>query len=334
MDLIMGLNSPDINTPTVHSNEKSIVKPTLFLSEASAKDKKWDEHRANAEKVGDLYDLNPRFAKYAAKIEECSTYLQFAEKISPETGEIGLKLGRASFCRLRQCPVCAWRKSLRNTARFFEKIPDIKKEFPTARFLFLTLTVPNCRPEKLRAKLSEMNKGWKRLIETKSWPALGFVRTVEVTRSKKGEAHPHFHALLMVPASYFSRGYIAQASWLEMWQKAMRDDSITQVDIRTVKPKIEGQELHAAVVETLKYSTKVTDAFEDPAWLYHMTDQLRGLRFIASGGVLKDILKDEVTEEEMITPEGDQLSAEETQRKLMFTWRKEHKKYAFKKAVT
>lgn len=333
MTSIMGLNCAHINTPTVHRNEKNNDKPAFFLSEVSAKDQKWDDHRGNAEKIGDLYDLNPRFSKYALKIEDCSTYLIFAEKVVPDTGEIGLKLGRASFCRVRHCPVCGWRKSLRNTARFFEKIPAIKEDFPTARFLFLTLTVPNCKPENLRAKLSDMNKAWQRLIQSKAWPALGWVRTVEVTRSKKGEAHPHFHALLMVPASYFSRGYIAQASWLEMWQKAMRDDSITQVDIRTVKPKIQGQDLHAAVVETLKYSTKVTDAFEDPQWLYHMTDQLRSLRFIASGGVLKDILKDEVSDEEMITPEGDQISAEESQRKLMFTWRKDHTRYAFKKRV-
>lgn len=328
MDSSLSLTGRDIKTQSSLVSKKTTPQ---FLESASPKDKKWDGHRFSTDRIEDLYSLNSKFLPLAGRMAKCSTWLNFAESLDRSTGEVKLKLFQATFCHVRHCPVCSWRRTLRNTARFFEKIPELKQQHPTARFLFLTLTVPNCAPGELRSKISEMNKAWKRLIELKSFPAIGWIRTVEVTRSKSGQAHPHFHALLMVPASYFSRGYLSHEKWLGMWQQSMRDESITQVDIRTVKPKIEGQDLHAAVVETLKYSTKVTDAFEDPNWLYVMTEQLHKMRFIASGGILKDILKDSMTDEEMISGDEIELASEDGQAKLMFTWRKEHRKYAFKK---
>lgn len=333
MSTIMGLNRPNINTQEVRAKEKSLEKSLYFLSDRSDKDKKWDEHRSNAERIEDIYSLNFKYQRYVERMSECSKWLIFSDNLYLDTGESKLKLKKVRFCHVRHCPVCSWRRSLRNTAQFFEKIPKIKQEFPTHRFVFLTLTVPNCDPKNLRAKIKEMNAGWKRLIELARWPADGWVRTVEVTRSKKGEAHPHFHALLMVPAGYFSHGYISRSAWLDMWRDCMRDQSITQVDIRAVKPKIEGQDLHAAVVETLKYSTKVTDAFQDPQWLYTMTDQLKGLRFIATGGVLKDIMKDEeTTDQSLINIKEDEIKSEliQEQGTINFTWRTSVKKYAKK----
>ena len=37
-------------------------------------------------------------------------------------------------------------------------------------------------------------------------------------------AHPHYHALLLVKPSYFTKNYIKQSEWVEMWQKALRAD--------------------------------------------------------------------------------------------------------------
>ena len=51
------------------------------------------------------------------------------------------------------------------------------------------------------------------------------------------DAHPHFHAMLLVKSTYFHGSYyIDQSAWIEMWMKAMRLDYIPQVDIRAVKP--------------------------------------------------------------------------------------------------
>ncbi len=34
-------------------------------------------------------------------------------------------------------------------------------------------------------------------------------------------AHPHIHALLMVPAGYWRRGYIRQTGWQNLWAAAL-----------------------------------------------------------------------------------------------------------------
>ena len=137
-----------------------------------------------------------------------------------------------------------------------------------------------------------MNAGWKRLIERKNWPGEGWLKSVEVTRGQDGSAHPHFHVMVMVKPSYFSHGYIKQEEWAEQWKSVMRLDYMPVVDVRAVKPKKEGQTIEAAVVETLKYATKVQDSLKSPEWLYIVTEQLHKMRFVESGGVLKGVLKE------------------------------------------
>ena len=66
------------------------------------------------------------------------------------------------------------------------------------------------------------------------------------------------------------------------------------------------KQLDKAICETLKYSVKPSDLAlerDKGAWLHEMTKQVHKMRFIATGGVLKGILKpeDEITTEEMIS---------------------------------
>ena len=123
-------------------------------------------------------------------------------------------------------------------------------------------------------------------------------------------AHPHFHALLLVKPSYFKgQGYIKQADWVEMWAKALRADYLPSVNVKAVKATLDEKgrkQLDKAICETLKYSVKPSDLAlerDKGAWLHEMTKQVHKMRFIATGGVLKGILKpeDEITTEEMIS---------------------------------
>jgi plasmid rolling circle replication initiator protein Rep len=195
------------------------------------------------------------------------------------------------------------------------------------------LTAKNCKPKDLRKTLAEMTKAFKRLNDLKAWPAVGFIKSTEITKSKNGDAHPHFHILLMVKSSYFSHGYISTQTWAEMWQQCLRSDYLPIVDIRAIKPKnktdnFSGADLQSAVVETLKYATKPQDSFFDAEWLYTITEQLKGLRFLASGGVLKDILKENLTDEEMIHTDDDLEKELEPQKQLfLFGWKTAIKKY-------
>jgi plasmid rolling circle replication initiator protein Rep len=300
----------------------------LLLSDRSPRDAKWDTHRGNAQSIGHHYDKAERFARLGERIAECSTALGFAERIDTDTGESRLKLRAATFCHVRHCPVCQWRRSLRNTARFFAAIPALQAKFPSHRWLFLTLTVRNCEPDQLRETIKGMNAGWKRLIERKDWPALGWAKATEITRNEAdGSAHPHFHVMLMVPPSYFSgKGYVKQCEWAERWQHAMRLNYLPVVDVRAVKSKKEGQTLQAAIVETLKYATKAEDSIRDEEWLYTITEQLHKLRFIATGGALKSLLKDDMTNAEMIAGE-DPAESTDAEPSMWFGWKPSTRHY-------
>lgn len=212
----------------------------LYLSELSKRDTRWDGIRAVADTVGQMY-TSKGLVLLGERIIECSPTLRFRMALDPETGIQSLKLHTAHFCRVRHCPVCQWRREMMWRARFFKKLPSIIGDYPTARFLFLTLTVRNCSIDSLRETLKEMNGSWKRLTKRKEFPALGWVKTVEVTRGQDGDAHPHFHVLLMVKSSYFSHGYISQQRWRELWREAMRidyDPSVRVTAVRNIKENV------------------------------------------------------------------------------------------------
>ena len=148
-------------------------------------------------------------------------------------------------------------------------------------------------------------------------------------------AHPHFHALLLVKPSYFKgQGYIKQGDWVEMWSKALRADYLPSVNVKAVKATLTKKDVSNSIKqsETLKYSVKPSDLAlerDKGAWLHEMTKQVHKMRFIATGGVLKGILKpeDEITTEEMIS------SSEEVQdvgeARVAFQFRPEYRKYVY-----
>lgn len=313
---------------TIAKSSTTAQAPRKRLAEYSPRDARWDKNRSSAQTIGQHYDNSQHYTRLGDRIAGCSTALGFGWQTDGATGESRLKLHNANFCCVRHCPVCQWRRSLRNTAKFFGAIPDLQAKYPTHRWLFLTLTVRNCAPSTLRATLQTMGEGWKRLIQRKDWPAVGWARATEVTHNEVDDtAHPHYHILMMVPASYFGKGYITQDQWAQRWQSAMRLDYLPVVDVRAVKAKQEGQTLQAAVVETLKYATKVEDSLRDPEWLYTITAQLHKMRFLATGGALKNLLKEDMTNAEMIAGD-DPEPADKAAPTLWFSWQKNERHYA------
>lgn len=312
--------------------------PVNFLSDIQPSEKSWDTHRAESNSVQMLYALSDKFTKYAIRIFQCSQILQFAP--TPEK----LVLKKAFFCRVRYCPVCQWRRSLLWRAVMFQQLPAIKEKYPAYRWVFLTLTVKNPQVTDLRETLKAMNSAWQRMAQTKAFRSAvrGFIRTTEVTRGKDGEmmAHPHFHVLLLVDSTYFNRNYIKQYDWMVMWQKALRVNYEPSVYVKAVKPSKEGEKenLDKAICETLKYSVKPSDiALDDDggAWLHEMTRQTLNMRFIATGGVLKGVLKPEenITQEDMLTPSGE-TEAEEEPKRIGFRFYPHYGRYVFSPAHT
>ncbi|EEX9039650.1 TPA: protein rep [Escherichia coli] len=309
------------------------------LVDYSPADKPWDEHRSFSDDVGGIYLRAAGFEHYGERVGGCSGILRFGWSTNTETGETRLRLRDARFCRVRHCPVCQWRRSLMWQARFYQSLPKIVAEYPSARWLFLTLTVRNCSIDALGETLTAMNAGFLNLKRRKEFRGvLGWVRTTEVTRGKDGSAHPHFHTLLMVPPAMLSgREYVKHARWVELWRDCLRVDYEPNVDIRVVKPGkpkdgesspcAVAEQLRGAVVETLKYATKPADMLADPEWFLELTRQVHKRRFVATGGVLKNVLQlDQETNEDLIMADGVAEGADDGSR-LAFSWERKVKKY-------
>ena len=191
---------------------------------------------------------------------DCGSMLTFVHNDAGER-----RLIRANFCKDRMCPACQKRRSLVVFHQVKNVCSAIAKDHPTYKYLLLTLTVPNVGVEDLPSKISDMAKAWKRLTLRKEFKnaTKGWFRTLEVTcNAERDDYHPHYHVLVCVPPGFFSKYYIKQPRWLELWQQAMKDDSITQVDVRTIKPnpKKKGSDaISSAAAEVGKYATKPSD---------------------------------------------------------------------------
>lgn len=294
------------------------------LGDISERDKVWDKHRSNADKVSEHYK-GSIYKRYSDRINFCSELLDF--KLTPDVDEgvLRLRLANARFCRVRHCPVCQWRRSLMWKAKAYKILPRVSEHFPKHRWLFLTLTVRNVAIAELRDSLIWMHKGFIRLTKLKEFPAIGWIKSTEVTRGKTppGSAHPHFHILLMVPPSYFSgQAYLSQKRWSELWQQAARLEYEPMVHVKAVNKRHNPQIL---IPEILKYQVKESDLVADRSWFLELTKQLHKTRAVSVGGVLRDyfkILEEEPTD---LIGEGDEDAPDEGH--LFFAWKRQKKKY-------
>jgi plasmid rolling circle replication initiator protein Rep len=297
------------------------ISASPALSDLSPNDKPWDKHRSNADRIQNHYFHSEDFQKYARRVSECSQILQFG--IVPDgVAKRKLKLTGSRFCRVRHCPVCQWRRSLMWKSKAYKVLPTIVEQYPKHRWLFLTLTVKNCLVTDLQVVLKEMNKAFKRMTMRKAWPSIGWLKSVEVTRGKDGSAHPHFHCLLLVSSSYFGSKYIKQTDWVELWRSCMKLDYSPIIDVRAVK---RGQQPMQLIPEILKYCTKESDMVGDRDWFLELTRQMHKLRCVATGGLLKDYLRE--LEQEPDDLIGVDESGEGSIGELYFGWERQMKRY-------
>jgi len=299
-----------------------------YLTDYSPQDKPWDVHRAQTQRVEGVY-RDTVYDGLAGRLHDCSGFLGFAWVDDSVTGELRLRLRTARFCRVRHCPVCQWRRSLMWQARFLKALPAIEAAYPTARWLFLTLTVRNCAITDLRRTLRSMNEAWHRLVKRPEFAGnvQGWVRTTEVTRGRDDSAHPHFHCLLMIKPGYFAgKNYVTQSRWTDLWRECARLDYQPIVDIRTVKARhgAPGEKpLRQALAETLKYAVKPSDM--EGEWLLELTRQVHKLRFLASGGVLKNVLREsDESEQDLLLADGNGEGGDPV---LFFSWGRDIRRY-------
>lgn len=288
------------------------------LSDFSAKDSQsWDYKRNLTQSVEQIFyeDEHVTLNKQSKRLRECSSLLLYSQR-----SDNSIKLSRASFCKVRSCPICNWRRSRMWQQRMFKALPELSH----FRWLLLTLTVKNCEVQDLKQTISTMQKAWSKLRRRKFFgqKIVGYVKSLEITRSESGQAHPHFHIMLLVRPSYFSHDYMTKNQWSQEWQSVLDVDYQPVCDIRAITDK-KGKGLGGAVLEVLKYEMKSAELLQYPDFLKQLALQLKGTRAIELGGLVKEKLnaKDEQETDEQLISENDSDKQElEEVAQLVFSW--------------
>lgn len=280
------------------------VKPLEDVSSSGRKNP-WNEKKLENLKLADVYQYISDhtqcgwyWERKAGRLRDCSTTLLFDLMAHRETGEVKKRLAGANFCRVRLCPMCGWRRARKTQAQMYQILQACENQY---RFLFLTLTVPNCTGADLPQTLDDLFSAWHRLQRAPEFKWInqngGWYRALEVTHNLRDDSfHPHFHVILAVTPEYFKIHYTTQERFLEMWRKAYQDDHITQVDIRAVRAAGKKPEnVMKAVAECCKYTVKPEEILvpEDMKWSAETVQildlALHKRRLIAFGGTLKKI---------------------------------------------
>lgn len=307
------------------------VTPT-FLSDLSERDRLWDFHRRKTTQVEHIYQDSEDHQDYAVRMHLCSTFLDF--RLVPDDELLKLKLSQAMFCHIRFCPVCQWRRSNVWHSKALTIIPKVLADYPTYRWLFLTLTVKDIPVTNLRDQVTHLNKSFERLTKLKDFPGEGWIKCVEVTRSETqdGYAHPHLHVLMIVKSTYFSANYLSVEKWREMWRKSARLDYFCQVDVvsfQKSKRDPDGiKSLTKMICETIKYQVKESDLVADGKWTIDLTEQLKKTRAISIAGILKPYFRELENEPEDLIGKGDE--DDETLGHVFAIWQRDCQRYVIK----
>lgn len=282
--------------------------------------KSYDRLRLKNSQIGSVKIDPYGFDKKYSRVADCGSYLVFRKEFNNDTGEVfgKARLNRANFCEDRLCPQCGRRRTL----KIYSQVSRIMDNMPKVRYIFLTLTVPNCIGEDLNPTIDRMYKAFYRFKRRGIFKStvLGFMRALEITknnnpRSKSfGTYHPHFHCVLAVPADYgpYSENYIERDTWLKLWRESYKDDSIIAVDVRFAdlpknKNHASPDPVKDSIREIAKYSVKGSDylgkydkdgnlikpypnnVIDDS--VFDLSLALRNRRLIEFGGIMYDMHK-------------------------------------------
>lgn len=314
----------------------------LFLSQLSERDIPWEHHAHKKYVVSKNFQESNEFFKRGQQMMKCCSTLKFNVvdgnlKLAIPSQREALK-GINGFCKDRLCPVCQWRRALRWRSEMYQVMPQLETYYSGHRWIMLTLTVRNCKVEELRKTIQHMtsslhkwtSNGGKKTKIAKRWPAIGWIRSVEITHNRETNlSHPHIHILMMVKPNYYkSSDYIKQGStletqeWSHLWRQAAKLDYHPIVDVRAIDIDKNRNPVDPknVIPEILKYTTKESDlVFSDKNWLFEYARQIKKLRLIESCGIFKEYLAAlNQDPEDLIGATDNELPEDSTV--LMFKW--------------
>ena len=282
-----------------------IAEPTgekLADYSTTGKKRKWDLHKQNNLKLVELYKraraINPNVIspKRLQDLADCANQLEYLQD-----AEGNKKLYKTYFCRVRLCPMCQWRRSLKLFSQVSKITDYINNQNNQVRYLFITLTQKNCCGSELVQEINKINKSFSLLVDKtkRVQPAtkfkkmlLGYIKSTEITYNPKTKTyHPHLHCIFAVQGEYFNKAnYINKNTWRAIWADLLKIDYLPQVNVQAIKPARQQK----AVAELAKYPAKVSSILNLPeAQAVQVVMDLTTLcykrRFVAFGGIFKKI---------------------------------------------
>ena len=291
---------------------------------STGKERPWKLHKKENLRLVELYkkarikDINLISDSRLFYLEHCGDTLTFLQNAEGKK-----KLKTANFCRVRLCPMCQWRRSLKMFSQVKKITDKILENDKSTRFIFGTFTIKNTDAENLEVCINTLNKKFKYLVDQKKTfaPAkklkqnlLGYLKAVEVTYNSKDKTyHPHLHVIFAVKSTFFknSSNYMSKKEWISLWQQALGVDYKPQTDIRAIKSGTA-----KAVAEVAKYPVKTApilklDDDEAVEVLKTLTLSLNKKRFVSYGGIFKTIkqelkLTDVETDKDLINMDIEQ----------------------------
>lgn len=284
------------------------------------------------DKLAKLYeDLGQK--KKASYLRNCSSTPTFyIDKTTKQK-----KLLFNFFCRQRMCPLCSWQRAKKTFGNIFSIITE--PEFKDLEYIFITLTIKNCKSEDLQNNLDMMFSGWRKLTASKKAffrkSFEGCFRALEITYNKKENTyHPHFHILVAVKKDYFkktNKKYISQEKLILQWRKVCNLDYSPNVDVRKVKVKNK-----KVVAEVAKYTVKSAD-INDKEVLKTLDNALFRRRLISYHDLFKTVkakLKLEDEEDIRESPENYKtIMADPEMIKILYKWNIGTKTYNLKRFI-
>lgn len=298
---------------SINTANRSSVEFLVDKTKAG-KERDWKGKKQRSLLTAEHFEIAGLTSK-AERMRDCADTLSFKR-----TDGV-LKLYQTWFCKVRLCPMCNWRWSLK-IAYQNKKIVEAINQRENVRWLFLTLTVRNTDAESLPETISSMFKAFNRLTKYKVFKTSvkGYFRALEVTKNRDiqsewfGTYHPHFHVLLCVSPGYFKKKelYITHQEWTDLWKRAMKLDYTPIVHVQRVKPRecLEDMETYEeqlknaikeqnAILEVSKYPVKDTDVIQgneitedNVETVLVLSNALAYKRLIGYGGLLKQVHKE------------------------------------------
>lgn len=273
--------------------EETVVSDSDILVDksGSGRQRPWQKLKIASEYLSTAYEQVNE--KKSERLKKCGQALVF-----DVDNQGNKKLVHMDSCRVRLCPLCSWRRSLKAYYNAMKIIEKISVDYPQMQYIFVTLTVRNCYADQLSQTLDLMFEALKRFMLRKEIRGVwqGTIRNMEVTHNLERDSpwfdtyHPHFHLLVAVKPSYFSKYYITLEKLEQLWRECLRVDYEVQVDIRAcynATPNI--------VAEASKYAAKAEDYIILDDWdltvdtVEILDKALHKRRFIAYSGLMKQI---------------------------------------------